>query len=282
MSKTSSGEERDLWSLLSREKKLSSVPTSSNESVVLVIGDGKAGKSSIIQSFLKPNAGKDPKPTFALEYSFARRKSASTGKTVAHIWELGGEMSDPGFLQVPITLRTINDSSVVICCDLSRPQNIYSTLKYYYEHLKLIIRQDISDLQRLERDHQVTPLRQFASRPLSDGNHPDTQKVKLLEIPSHIILTKYDLFKNIPLTDRRLVYQTVRFFAHYYGASVLTYSNDSNQKESFRGYFSSICFQMPLKSLYEMTPDKPLFVTHGNDTFENILLGRKGADEIKV
>ena len=280
-----SSQDRDLWSLLARDVKLTtsaSSAASSNEAVVLVVGDFKAGKSTIIQSFLKPNAGKEPKPTFALEYSFARKKSASSGKSVAHIWELGGEISDPGFLQVPITMRTLNDAAILICCDLSKPQNIYSTLKYYYENMKQIIRQYIADMQRLSWDTKISQLRQYASRPINEGTHPDSQKLRLLEIPNFIILTKYDVFKNLPLADRRLVYQIVRFFAHYYGASILTYTSDANQKESFRTYFSSICFQTPLKSIYEVSSDKPLFVSHGNDTFENILLGRKGIDDNKV
>ena len=283
MAKAVSSQDRDLWSLLARDAKLTTTATAaSHAAVVLVIGDFQAGKSTVIQSFLKPNAGKEPKPTFALEYTFARKKSASNGKTVAHIWELGGEISDPGFLQVPMTLRTLNDTSIVICCDLSKPQNIYSTLKYYYEHLKQIIRQDIAEMQRLSWDNKISLLRQYASRAINEGGHPDSQKLRLLEIPNFIILTKYDIFKNLPLADRRLVYQIIRFFAHYYGASILTFTNDSNQKETFRNCFSSICFQTSLKSMYEVSSDKPLFVTHGNDTFENILLGRKGLDDNKV
>ena len=285
MSKAAPSSDRDLWSLLARDVKLTTSTgsaASSNEAVILVVGDFKAGKSTIIQSFLKPNIGKEPKPTFALEYAFARKKSASSGKSVAHIWELGGEISDPGFLQVPITLRTLNDASIVICCDLSKPQNIYSTLKYYYEHIKQIIRQYIADMQRLSWDAKISQLRQYASRPINEEGHPDAQKLRLLEIPNCIILTKYDSFKNLPLADRRLVYQLIRFFAHFYGASILTYTNDSNQKENFRNYFSSICFQNSLKSTYEVSSDKPLFVSHGNDSFENILLGRKGIDDNKV
>lgn len=271
---------RDLWSLIEAEHETSTVSTSS-AAVVLFTGDQSCGKSTIIQSFLKPNVTKEPKPTFALEYSFARKKAASNnpaGKTVAHIWELGGEINNPGFYDIAITPRTITDASIAICIDLSKPQNVFLTLKTHMDLLKNMIRRRISELQTMEASSPIIQaLRNYAARPL--GEHVDTSKLKLFELPIFFISTKFDLFKNLPLQDRRLVYQIIRFFANYYGATIITSSNDASQKDTLRGIISNICFQNTIKTIYEVAPEKPLFVSPGQDTFESILLGNKGASE---
>jgi dynein light intermediate chain 2 len=273
--------ERDLWSVMANER-LGNKDNSRTTGVILFLGDFGCGKSTIIQSFLKPSVTKEPKPTFALEYSFARKKTAgSVGKSVSQIWELGGEINNPGFLDVPLSARGICDSSVVICCDLSKPQNIFMALKRHFDLLKTVIRKRISEFQVNDQISQIAMLREYAARSL--GDHPDANIIKMMEVPVFIIPTKFDLFKNIPLNDRRLIYQIIRFFAHYYGANILTSSNDASQKEVLRGHLSSICFQTPLKAMCDTAAERPLLMSAGSDSFESILLMLKGTDgESKV
>ena len=289
---------RDIWSLIAEEKKAqkkkygSSNMSASHTSSVLFLGNQGSGKSTIIQSFLKPTVTKEPKSTFALEYSFARRKissssssssssSGSVGKTVAHIWELGGEMSlEAGFLDIPLSTRSICEASAIICIDLSKPQNIFSSLQKHFEMLKTVIRKRIGDLNASDDNKsQIQSLRDFSAR-LLNANHIDGNKMRAVEIPCFLIATKFDIFKNLPLQDRRLVTQVMRFFAHYYGAHLLTSSSDASQKESLRSTLSSICFQTPLKTGCEVLPEKPLSISPGSDSFDSILLGgpAKGND----
>lgn len=128
MSKSSAA--ADLWTLIENDTT-KTFEDDSVEATSLFVGDSGCGKSYLIQSFLKPTVTKDPKvleinswnqyksdncytasivwnlltfgcvlknnlkPTFALEYSFARKKaSGNSSKTVAHVWELGGTCSD--------------------------------------------------------------------------------------------------------------------------------------------------------------------------------------------
>ena len=97
MSSNGSSKGSDLWSIIANERNVNAKDdvSKSTTSIILFVGDAGSGKSTLIQSFLKPTVTKEPKPTFALEYAFARRKvttsgsTSTTGKTVAHIWELG-------------------------------------------------------------------------------------------------------------------------------------------------------------------------------------------------
>lgn len=83
-----------------------------NDTITLFVGDSGSGKSTLIQTFLKPSVTKEPKSTFALEYNFARKKggsggkdsnSNSSGRNVAHIWELGGDIYEPKLLEIPVS-----------------------------------------------------------------------------------------------------------------------------------------------------------------------------------
>jgi hypothetical protein len=126
---------------------------------VIVLGDYGSGKSTLVSLFLNPQKGGRsfsssylerikilhlrtelvPKPTVALEYSFARRASGPAApKDVAHIYELGswfpcrlnsvhrivvcagGDMIEPELLHVPLCARNMLTARVVICCDLSK------------------------------------------------------------------------------------------------------------------------------------------------------------------
>ena len=84
----------DIWTKLGREPIIDNQSSESLDCTTLLVGDSGSGKSSIWQSFLKPTLTKEPKPTFALEYSFARKKVAvsvpgvAPAKNLAHIWEL--------------------------------------------------------------------------------------------------------------------------------------------------------------------------------------------------
>lgn len=130
-SRTSRPAAEDIWSKLDREP-IAVEEETGLDTTVMFVGDSGSGKSSLIQSFLKPTVNKGPKSTFALEYSFARKKS-STGnaKCLAHIWELGGDIYEPGLLEVPLSQRCFASASIVVVVDLSKPHNVVSsTLKW--------------------------------------------------------------------------------------------------------------------------------------------------------
>jgi GTP-binding protein EngB required for normal cell division len=72
------GSADDLWTKLEAAPVASSGENAGDgagtDTTTVFVGESGCGKSSLIQTFLKPTANKDPKPTFALEYNFARKK----------------------------------------------------------------------------------------------------------------------------------------------------------------------------------------------------------------
>eukprot|EP01031_Cornospumella_fuschlensis_P035005 gene35005-42392_t len=110
----------DIWSKLEREKKASGVggETSASspfataqkteQTYLLFAGDSQCGKSSLIQSFLKPtSSSKENKPTIALEYNFARKTqntpNGNAQKYICHVYEIGGDLVDSRLLDVVLT-----------------------------------------------------------------------------------------------------------------------------------------------------------------------------------
>jgi dynein light intermediate chain 2, cytosolic len=255
---------RDIWSLAETGegmvdgKGLNPMEVE-DASTILVVGDAQCGKSTLIQSFLKPNSSKTPKPTFALEYNFARRKNAGDkgGKTLSNIWELGGDIYEPKLLEIALTTENLLSSSVIIVLDLSKPQDCFESVKSWISCIRGHITSKINLLKNGNNNQQndVKKLRENAIKQYtttmkisaaatsssSEGNknealekekekeeiiaHPDQKLVKATEIPICIMATKYDLFRNkFNSSDRRTLMQILRFAAHYHGASFLVTS----------------------------------------------------------
>lgn len=68
----------------SESKSSAKESTQGYNSSIVFVGDSQCGKSTLIQTFLKPSAAKDTKPTIALEYSYARLDSFVTP---VNFWE---------------------------------------------------------------------------------------------------------------------------------------------------------------------------------------------------
>ena len=218
---------------------------------------------------------KEPKPTFALDYNYARRKAGSSApgsKTIAHLWELGGDISEPKLLEVPLTANYLSSAAVVVVCDLSKPQNCLASLLKWIVTVRAVIKQRIGDLQSTNataatamKENAVAQYRELAPE-------PDAARARPCEIPLYVVANKYDTFKNNP--NRRTLMQIIRFIAHFHGATVITASSaDAVLKESFRSTMNAICFRTSSKSVYEASVDKAVQISAGRDSFESILLG---------
>ena len=66
----------DIWSKI--ESEPIDAEADLTETTVLFVGDSGCGKTTLINSFLKANSSKQPKPTYALDYAFARKKNSSS------------------------------------------------------------------------------------------------------------------------------------------------------------------------------------------------------------
>ena len=271
----------DLWTILERNGEDTQVVEDISDTTVLFVGDSQCGKTTLIQGFLKPTASKEPKATFALEYSFARRKhptNPNAPKSVSHIWELGGDIYEPSLLDVPLSLRNLNSASVVICIDLSKAQNSFASLTRWIELIREVINRKVKELQSKPNSSILNSLRDAAGLPYQE--HADKNRVDPCIVPLYVVGTKYDMFKNLGLAERRAILQALRFCAHAHGATLLCSSAlESGLREAVRGLISSVCFRSGVRSGCEFLPEKPFYISAGRDSFESILIGGRAAEQ---
>lgn len=269
----SSKQSNDLWTinenLLSSESISNSLLNAEDNLTILFVGDSFCGKTSLIQGFLKPNTSmKDPKPTVALEYNFARKKgstnnNSSSYKIIANMWELGGEnRNEAKLIELPICLKNIEHSTIILCVDLTKTMQILESTTHWIQHIQNIITKVIGISKKT-----------LHRKVLFEG-HVDETKVSPYPIPLYIFANKYDIWKTLPQAEKRLSLQILRFVAHYYGATLIATSIvEPTMKESFRGIMSNINFNGTIKSTYETSVNRPFFISAGMDSFEKILLG---------
>ena len=256
----------DLWEIADTVESLDS--PNDTESTVFFVGSSKSGKSTIIQNFLKPNSKKEPKPTFSLEYNFARKK-LTNGKALAHIWEMGGDINESKLLNVPVSPKTIESITAVVCVDLSKPQNIVSHTRHWIRQLRSSIEVSFSQL-RAERNDKLQEMVRASKAPFVE--HVDNGRVKPSPIPLIVMGTKYDTLRanGVSTAERRLLFQALRFVAHYYGGTVMCSGGDG---ANLRGMLATVCFQgtKALKPMRETSADKMNFITVGQDSYDAIL-----------
>uniref|UniRef100_A0A2S2R9V5 Cytoplasmic dynein 2 light intermediate chain 1 n=1 Tax=Sipha flava TaxID=143950 RepID=A0A2S2R9V5_9HEMI len=108
------------------------------ERTLLVIGNKNCGKSTLIHKFF--DKSEKPKPTLALEYSFARRSGKSLTKDICHVWELGGGLVFKDLLSVIIEKTKGKRLSVVLVLDLSKPDVVWSTMESLLKEVKTHLR----------------------------------------------------------------------------------------------------------------------------------------------
>ncbi|XP_062492975.1 cytoplasmic dynein 2 light intermediate chain 1 isoform X2 [Pezoporus occidentalis] len=161
------------------------------ERSVLFMGNKNGGKTTIILRCLKRE--EIPKPTLALEYTFGRRaRRPDTPKDVAHFWELGGGTSLMELIRIPITSNSIRTFGVVLVLDLSKPNELWTTM----EKLLQVTRNHVNKiLAKLEKTNPeaATEIKQRMRNNLQ-RDHPDYELVDPFPIPLVIIGSKYDIF----------------------------------------------------------------------------------------
>ncbi len=284
-SSSSTSNVEDMWTKIAKEKKAASTaaPSSSaanaenensnagitvNQNIIFV-GDAGSGKTSLIQTFLKPNAAKDTKPTLALDYNYAR-KTNNNIKSVAHFWEVGGNFLDSGLLEIPITAASLKNSTVAIVCDLSKPHNCIVSILRSISAVREVLSKRMSELQA-SNVNAVNEIKESVASQLK--GHKDGNRLRPTDIPLVIIANKHDTLRSMSLAERKALMQALRFIAHYFGAILLSVSmNDSSMKEMFRGLMNAIGFGGNIKPVCETNFDKAIYITRGQDSYENILL----------
>ena len=323
-SRRANPEVEDVWSKLLRERRAAesgannaqTATSSTSHSQIVFLGDAGSGKSTLIQTFLKPSAatgganaaaGKESKPTVALDYNFARKATSTTAvinnnnnnnnssnssatKSIAHFWECGGDLTEPQFLEIPLTSECVVRESAhfIIVCDLSKPHNAIVSLLRSLSAIREAIALRSNALQAKD----VSSLKALREKILQSYNgHPDSARVKPTDVPIVIVANKHDALRAWPAVEKKALFQTLRFIAHYFGAALCTMSASSSSssttnesgvsmRDMYRNLLNAIAFgangSLPTanyKPCCETNVDKGVFISRGQDSFEQILLG---------
>ncbi|XP_050441539.1 cytoplasmic dynein 2 light intermediate chain 1 [Adelges cooleyi] len=224
------------------------------ERTLLVLGNKNSGKTTLIHRFF--DKSEKPKPTLALEYTFARRSGKSLAKDICHVWELGGDAVFKNLLSVIIGKTEGRCLSIVLVLDLSKLNTIWNTLDNLLEE----VFSQLKSLPKIENFNQI-----------DIQNNDDKQYMTPLQVPLIIVGSKYDVYQNYEPAKKRIVCQSLRYVAHTYGASLLFYStNEAILVKRAKEVLSHYGFGTSYSKNYVQDSNKPLFIPAGTDSFDSI------------
>ncbi|KAH3848343.1 cytoplasmic dynein 2 light intermediate chain 1-like [Dreissena polymorpha] len=258
-----------LWDLaLDKAAKTQDEGNTAEENSLFIIGAKNAGKTSIILRFLDRNEA--PKPTVALEYTYARRsKGHNMAKDIGHIWELGGGTWLSKLMDVPLNPDTIDHAAVIICVDLSKPDEIWFTLESLLQSCRTRIDTAITEMKQSHPN-----IRDILQRRAADSfgvDHEDKNMVDLFPVPLIIVGTKYDLFQDMDSEKRKVICKTLRFIAHSNGATLQFFSIKIEQLvQKVRAVMTNQLFGTTPSKAIQIEYNKPLMVPAGLDSLQAI------------
>uniref|UniRef100_A0A5G2QUG0 Cytoplasmic dynein 2 light intermediate chain 1 n=1 Tax=Sus scrofa TaxID=9823 RepID=A0A5G2QUG0_PIG len=225
------------------------------------------GKTTIILRCL--DRDEPPKPTLALEYTYGRRaKGHNIPKDIAHFWELGGGTSLLDLISIPITSDTLRTFSVVLVLDLSKPNDLWPTMENLLQATKRHVDKVIMKLGK-KNSKAASEMRQKIWSNMQK-DHPDRELIDPFPIPLVIIGSKYDIFQDFDSEKRKVICKTLRFVAHYYGASLMFTSKSEALLLKIRGVINQLAFGIDKSKSICVDQNKPLFITAGLDSLSQI------------
>ncbi|XP_008056297.1 cytoplasmic dynein 2 light intermediate chain 1 isoform X1 [Carlito syrichta] len=237
------------------------------EKSVFFIGSKNGGKTTIILRCL--DRDEPPKPTLALEYTYGRRaKGHNTPKDIAHFWELGGGTSLLDLISIPITSDTLRTFSVVLVLDLSKPNDLWPNMENLLQATKSHVDKVIMKLGKTN-SKAASEMRQKIWSNMQK-NHPDRELIDPFPIPLVIIGSKYDIFQDFDSEKRKVICKTLRFIAHYYGASLMFTSKSEALLLKIRGVINQLAFGIDKSKSICVDQNKPLFIAAGLDSLSQI------------
>uniref|UniRef100_A0A8D0KK93 Cytoplasmic dynein 2 light intermediate chain 1 n=1 Tax=Salvator merianae TaxID=96440 RepID=A0A8D0KK93_SALMN len=237
------------------------------ERSVFFIGNKNGGKTTIILRCL--DRDEMPKPTLALEYTYGRRaKGHNTPKNIAHFWELGGGTSLLDLIPIPITTANIRTFAVVLVLDLSKPEELWPTMESLLQVTRIHVNKVIAKLGQTN-PKVATEMKQRARNILPKDN-PDRELIDPFPIPLIIIGSKYDVFHEFDSEIKKIIYKTLRFVSHYYGASLVFTSKSEALLLKTRALINHLAFGFERSKSMLVDQNKPLFIPAGMDSLSQI------------
>ncbi|KHN81551.1 Cytoplasmic dynein 2 light intermediate chain 1 [Toxocara canis] len=262
-----------------------------HESYIIVCGSKNSGKSQMILRFLDRN--ENTKPTIALEYTYGRRTRGMI-KDVAHIWELGGGTSLLNLMDIPLTSKNIEVTSLVIVIDLTKPEEMWNTFYGVLDAARARVESVMNELNDRAPNAYDRLIRNNKRR---FGERKDASLIKQFPIPLAIVGAKYDEFQvkddfrlkppedglrgqlkiyrneeqNLEPETRKNICKTLRFMALSNFASLQMFSNKmENLVIRARALISHLVFGTTASKAITTDFNKPLSIPAGADSFEDI------------
>ncbi|XP_051945918.1 cytoplasmic dynein 2 light intermediate chain 1 [Xyrauchen texanus] len=241
-----------------------------NESTVFIMGSKAGGKTTILLRFLDRDEA--PKPTLALEYTFGRRaRGHNTPKDIAHLWELGGGISLSDLVQIPITADNISVLSVVLVLDLSKPNALWETMERLLESARSQVEKVYTSLQKTGESRSGKQPSQYRVSRVLHKDYPDRELINPFPVSLLIIGSKFDIFQDFDSEKRKVICKTLRFVAHFYGASLIFTSSKSETTVSkARSFVNHLAFGTERPKSISTDPSKPLVIPAGLDSLSQI------------
>uniref|UniRef100_A0A8C5T568 Cytoplasmic dynein 2 light intermediate chain 1 n=1 Tax=Malurus cyaneus samueli TaxID=2593467 RepID=A0A8C5T568_9PASS len=225
------------------------------------------GKTTIILRCLERE--ESPKPTLALEYTFGRRaRRHNTPKDVAHFWELGGGTLLAELIRIPITCHNIRSFAVVLVLDLSKPNELWTTM----ESLLQVTRNHVNKiLTKLEKTNPEVAA-EIKQRMWNDLKRDHPVKSSNCNILDFFLTSmfQYQLFQEFDSEIRKIISKTLRFVSHYHGASLVFTSKSEALLLKARALINHLAFGYDKSKSMSVDPSKPLFIPAGLDSMSQI------------
>lgn len=257
----------NIWDLaVEQSRKNEKGSKQAKDSVVLIMGNKKAGKTSISYRFVERT--ENPKPSIALEYLFGRRsRGIDMDKEICHIWELGGGTLFTELLEVPITAENASTLSVILVLDLSVPEELWFTL----ETLLQAVKKRIDIVASISKDSTLKKVLGEHPRYEITANHEDKDIIDPFPVPLLIFGSKYDIFQDFDPEKKKIISKTLRFIAHVHAANLLFISNRSeNLVNKGRVAISNMVFGSAASKMPSFDYNKPIYVPFGSDSIQSI------------
>ena len=180
--------QKDLWQVAEAVAKEESPP---KEHCFLMVGDHRAGKSSLIQYTLMQNREENPKSTVALEYAYARAPlGLAASREIAHVYELGGGRLLANLVSVPLSAETLAGTLIAIVLDLSHPHKVVESLLYWLQ----VVRDRILEVQAQMPSRSAGKLAQRVRKKWE--RHEDYANLQPLPVSVVVVCSKYDVFAS--------------------------------------------------------------------------------------
>ena len=117
----------------SKSKANSQPASASKKKTLIVVGDKKSGKSSVITSLLCNPSEKIPKPTQSLSFTTISRGSP---KTALKIYEIGGGRNAQNLINVPLNPFDLPLTSFMIILDFGNPSQMLNSLLFWLKSIR--------------------------------------------------------------------------------------------------------------------------------------------------